>query len=180
MKFLLLFFIAAPLLLNAQANKLNRYANTEAGFSISLNNNWKVAAESKKWNPMIFYNKPKNQQISIGLSKAPGNVKPEYTPEEAEATKAQIVEIFGKGNGGTTKLDTIYAYPDTFAGEKCITFVAHLKNPGILSGVPAVYKSIQFIHRGYLLNIVYCVPLANSGDKELKLIDSQLKMIKLF
>ena len=163
MKHFFIFFIFMPLLSTSQELKSKIYSNPNVGFSITLNTDWEVVKEEVEWQPIVFYNSAKNEQINIALVPAPDDIKFNYTSREAEAVKSVILVNLQSGKGGNVTVDSIWAYPGNFLGNKCIVVEINCSDPEMLKGVKINYKSVQFIHNRHLLNIITCIPLLPSS-----------------
>ena len=169
-----LVFLFLPILSVGQALKDNYYLNSEAGFSIKFDKDWKVKIPDKATHP-VFAAKSKYQTISVGLQPVGADFKPEYTKEEADAAKPQIENALKARKVIIAKISVT---PGMFQGKKCLITIAHLTETRDEDRVPVYHKTIQFVHKGNLFNILYNIPLSNLN--ELENMEKQLKTMKFF
>lgn len=177
MRNLLVCFILFPVLSFSQELKNNFYTNSDAGFSISFSKEWQVKAKEIKTAPLSAYNESKNEIVSIGLAPVSSSITPQYSKEEADAAKPQIINAL-KQRGVT--IDKISVSPGSFLGRKCLITVAYIKDPGLFDGKQQYYRTIQFVHSNYMFNIICGIPISNFSDSNLKFVDTQLQTMKFF
>ena len=122
-------------------------------------------------------NKNKNELMTIQLSKVPANTVLAYSKEEAELVKPGIISSMTRKG---VKIKNISVFPDKLSGQKCLTTIAYISDPELFRGKEQYYKTMQFVHRNYMLIINYGVLLSSLNPKNLRLIEKQLQTIKLF
>lgn len=174
MRLFLLAVLVLPIVTVGQALKDNYYLNSDAGFSIKFDKDWKVKIPEKTTLP-VFAAKSRHQTISVGLHPVASDFKPEYTKEEVDAAKPQIE------NGLKARkviIDKISVTPGVFQGKRCLIIIAHLTETRDEDRVPVYHKAIQFVHKANLFDILYNIPL--SKLKELESMEKQLKTMKFF
>lgn len=177
MRNLLVRFILFPILSFSQELKNNFYTNSDAGFSIIFSKEWQVKAKETKTTPLSAYNESKNEIVFISLAHVSSSISPQYSKEEADATKPQIINAL-KQRGVT--IDKISVSPGNFLGRKCLITVAYIKDPGLFDGQQQYYRTVQFIHRNYMYNIICGIPISNFTNDALKFVDTQLETMKFF
>lgn len=166
-------FFLLPLLLHSQILKTYSYA----GFSINLSSKWVLKSESTVNSPLFAFLKPSNVYLGISLTKIPSGSNPIISNSEASKIKPEMMAALKQRGVIISKFSLIAS---TFLNKKCFQTKAIIKDPEYLNGIVQYYNTIQFIHNGYLFNIVSNIPVSNNSLKEIDFINKQLETIIFF
>ena len=169
----IIFFFLQPRFLYSQIFHTYPYA----GFSISLNSKWNIKSESNINSPLFAYLKLNKMYLGINLTKIPIGSNPIISQREALKIKPELITSL-KQRGVT--VNTFDITESSFKGQKCFKTNATIQDPEYYNGILQYYNTIQFIHHGFLFNIVCSIPVSNNSVKEIAFIKKELETIILY